>query len=185
MTTEILAGIGRADPALIVLAGAAGSGKSLLARENWPGRVVSSDALRALAGTGEDDQDATADAFELLHQVVHARMRRKLTTCVDATNVTRDHRAPLIRCAARWMVPAVAVVVWPPLETCLERNTGRVRYVPEDVIRRQYARLTEELPARSEGFARIIITGGAEWPASTDPGGPVHPPASYPDEFPG
>jgi len=166
MTLDVLAGLGGCDPALIVLAGPAGSGKSLLAHENWPGRVVSSDALRALAGTGEGDLAATADAFEILHQVVRARMRRRLTTCVDATNVTRVHRAPLIRYAASYDVPAVAVIVWPPLETCLQRNARRARFVPEDVIRGQYIRLTAEMPSRSEGFARVIVTGGEDWAAA-------------------
>jgi predicted kinase len=158
------------DPALIVLIGAAGSGKSLLAQENWPGKVVSSDALRALAGTGEADMDATADAFEILHQVVHARMRRHLTTCVDATNVARAHRLPLLSYADSYDVPAVAVVAWPPLETCLERNAGRSRYVPEDVIRKQYLQLTAEMPARSEGFTQVIVTGGDAWLARATEG---------------
>ena len=159
---DFLAGL--PDPVLIVLVGPSGSGKSLLAQENWPGQVVSSDALRALTGTGESDQDATADAFAILHQVA-ARDAPWLTTCVDAANVTRAHRAPLIGYASDYGVPAVAVVAWPRLETCLERNTRRPRYVPEDVIRCQYIQLTAELPSRDEGFARVIVTGGADWAA--------------------
>jgi predicted kinase len=165
MVLDVLAELGDCDPALIVLAGVPGSGKSLLAHENWPGKVVSSDALRALTGTGEADMDATLDAFGILHQVVLARMRRRLTTCVDATNVARAPRAPLIRCASEWMVPAVAVIVWPPLETCLQRNAGRARQVPEGVIRAQYIQLTAEMPSRAEGFARVIVTGGEDWVA--------------------
>ena len=49
------------DPALVVLAGAAGSGKTLLAQENWPGKVVSSDELRGIIAGDPQDQGATAD----------------------------------------------------------------------------------------------------------------------------
>jgi predicted kinase len=133
--------------------------------------VVSSDVLRALTGTGEADMDATADAFEILHQVVRARMRRRLTTCVDATNVARKHRLPLLSYAASYDVPAVAVIAWPPLATCLERhaaragNGNRASVVPENVIRQQYIQLVAEMPSRSEGFARVIVTGGEDWAA--------------------
>ena len=52
------------DPALVVLVGASGSGKSVWAAEHYrPDEVVSSDRLRALVGSGEHDLDASADAF--------------------------------------------------------------------------------------------------------------------------
>lgn len=145
------------DPALIVLVGAAGSGKSLLAAANWPGKVVSSDAMRALAGSGESDMDATTGAFELLHRVTDLRLARRLTTCADATNITREHRAPLLAIAARHRVPAVALVLWPTLETCLARNRQRPRFVPEDAIASQHARISAETPSRDEGFTRVIV----------------------------
>ena len=53
------------------LVGAAGSGKSTWAAEHYRDvEVVSSDALRAVLGSGTADLDATADAFRLLDQVV-------------------------------------------------------------------------------------------------------------------
>ena len=58
------------DPALVVLVGASGSGKSVWAAEHYrPDEVVSSDRLRALVGSGEHDLDASADAFALLDQI--------------------------------------------------------------------------------------------------------------------
>jgi hypothetical protein len=56
------------DPALVVLIGASGSGKSAWAAEHYrPDEVVSSDRLRAVVGSGEHDLDASADAFAQRH----------------------------------------------------------------------------------------------------------------------
>jgi predicted kinase len=152
------------DPALVVLCGASGSGKSTLATF-WPGQVVSSDALRALIGAGQDG-DGHRDTFDLVHRITAMRLLRGLRTVVDATNVTCQHRRPLLSYAGSRGIPAVAVVCWPPLETCLARNaarSARCGRVPEDVVRRQYAALVAEMPSQAEGFARVIITGGESW----------------------
>lgn len=69
------------DPALVVLVGASGSGKSAWAAARYrPQERVSSDYLRSIVGSGEHDLDASADAFALLDHIVAARLRRGLTT---------------------------------------------------------------------------------------------------------
>jgi len=82
------------DPCLVVLVGAAGAGKSHWARA-WfaEGAIVSSDRLRAAVGTGERDQRAGADAFEVLELIVAKRLRRRLTTVVDSTGLDAKRRA--------------------------------------------------------------------------------------------
>ena len=68
------------DPALVVLVGPSGSGKSVWAAQRYrPDEVVSSDRLRALVGSGEHDLDASADAFAVLDLIVAARLRRGLS----------------------------------------------------------------------------------------------------------
>ena len=63
------------DPALVVLVGASGSGKSRWARDRYRAEeVVSSDALRGVVGSGPHDLDASADAFALLETIVAARL---------------------------------------------------------------------------------------------------------------
>ena len=50
------------DPALVVLVGSSGSGKSVWAAEHYrPHEVVSSDRLRAVVGSGEHDLDASGE----------------------------------------------------------------------------------------------------------------------------
>ena len=72
------------DPALVLLVGAAGSGKSTWAASRFrAAEVVSSDALRGVVGSGPGDLDASEDAFRLLDQIVEGRCRRGLTVVVD------------------------------------------------------------------------------------------------------
>jgi predicted kinase len=81
------------DPALVVLIGASGSGKSAWAAARYrPEEVVSSDRLRGVVGSGEHDLDASVDAFGLLDQIVAARLRRGLATVVDALGVDPARR---------------------------------------------------------------------------------------------
>ena len=57
------------DPALVVLVGASGSGKSTWAAGRYRAEeVVSSDALRGLVGSGAHDLDASTDAFAVLER---------------------------------------------------------------------------------------------------------------------
>ncbi|MEZ0264672.1 MAG: AAA family ATPase, partial [Phycisphaerae bacterium] len=55
---------------LVVLIGPSGSGKSTFARRHFkPTEVLSSDHCRGLVSDDENDQTATADAFDVLQYV--------------------------------------------------------------------------------------------------------------------
>ena len=85
---------------LVVLVGVSGSGKSTFARKHFlPTEVLSSDVCRGLVSDDENDQSATRDAFEVLHYVLAKRLARGLLTVVDATNVQKDARKPLVALA--------------------------------------------------------------------------------------
>jgi predicted kinase len=158
-----------AGPCLVLLVGPAGSGKSTLARQAEPstGRVLSLDALRAVVSGDEWNQDATGDAVAALHLLADARLRRRLATLIDATNVEARARRPLLAMARRHGVPATAVVLATSLEDCLARNAARPgpapgarwgRRVPEALVRRQHDQLCQALPSlTAEGLARVIM----------------------------
>jgi hypothetical protein len=83
------------SPCLIVLVGPVASGKSTWAAEHFPpDAIVSSDRLRALVGSGEDDIAASADALVLLDEIVARRTARGLTSVVDTTASTPGGARP-------------------------------------------------------------------------------------------
>ncbi len=141
------------SPCLVVLVGAAGSGKSTWAGEHFPGHVVSSDSLRALAGEGEHDLRASVDAFALLDEVVERRMRRRLTTVIDTLGTDAERRRHWCRIAAEHGVPCHAVVLATPPATIRKWNKGRPKRVPDAVLRSQLAELEAVAEAvRGETF---------------------------------
>jgi len=128
------------DPALVVLVGASGSGKSTWAASRYrSAELVSSDALRAVVGSGEHDLDASADAFSLLEQVVSARLGRRLTTVVDTLGTDPARRRGWRDAARAVGLPAVAVVLDTPAGVCRSRNAARDRPVPARVLTSQLA----------------------------------------------
>src|ERR1700744_327751 len=99
------------DPALVVLSGAAGSGKPTWAAARYrPAEIVSSDQLRGVVGSGEHDLNASADAFALLDQIGAARLKRGLTTVIDTLGFDADRRRAQLALARRAGLPAVAVL---------------------------------------------------------------------------
>jgi alkanesulfonate monooxygenase SsuD/methylene tetrahydromethanopterin reductase-like flavin-dependent oxidoreductase (luciferase family)/predicted kinase len=132
------------DPALVVLVGAAGSGKSTWAATHYrPAEIVSSDQLRGIAGSGEADLDASADAFALLDQIVAARLRRGLTTVVDTLGFDADRRSAQLALAIRAGLPRIAVLFDPDPAQCRRRNRRRDRPVPAAVLDSQLRRVSE------------------------------------------
>ena len=110
------------DPALVLLVGAAGSGKSTWAAARYRDvEVVSADALRAVVGSGTADLDASGDAFRLLDQIVEGRTRRGLTVVVDTLGLDPERRAAWATLARRSGLPVVAVVFDTPPTLCRAR----------------------------------------------------------------
>ncbi len=106
---------------LVVLIGPSGSGKSTFARKHFlPSEVLSSDYCRALVSDDENDQAATGDAFEALHFLAAKRLARGRLTVVDATNVQREARTPLVHLARQNHCLPVAIVFDLPEALCHE-----------------------------------------------------------------
>ncbi len=148
---------------LVVLIGVSGSGKSTFARAHFKHtEVVSSDFCRGLVADDENDQSATADAFDVLHYIVGTRLRRGLLTVVDATNVQRDARAALVRLARSHDVLVDAIVLDVPESVAQQRNELRPdRDFGGHVIERQQRDLQRSLGRlRKEGFRRVHVLRG-------------------------
>jgi predicted kinase len=152
-------------PTLVVLVGASGSGKTTFARKHFrETEILSSDRFRAMIADDENNQRVTEDAFEILHHVAEKRLVHGNLTVVDATNVQRKARKPLLSMAREHTVPAFAVVFDLPEEVCLQRNRGRKdRRVEPGVVRRQYEDLQDSIhDLESEGFDMVICLSTEE-----------------------
>jgi predicted kinase len=146
------------DPALIVLVGASGAGKSSWAAERYRAQeIVSSDDLRGVVGSGRHDLDASADAFLLLDQIVAARVRRGLTCVVDTLGLDAERRRGYLAVAKANGLPAVAVVFDVAAPLVRSRNADRDRPVPAPTLRAQLARAATVLPeVLDEGWDRVV-----------------------------
>jgi alkanesulfonate monooxygenase SsuD/methylene tetrahydromethanopterin reductase-like flavin-dependent oxidoreductase (luciferase family)/predicted kinase len=152
------------DPALVVLVGASGSGKSTWAAARYRAQeVVSSDALRGVLGSGTHDLDASADAFAVLETVVGARIGRGLTTVVDTLGLDPVRRQAWLAAARDAGLPAVAVLLDTPDVECRRRNGVRDRPVPAPVLAGQLrsVRAVRDV-LEAEGWDLVVtVTGDA------------------------
>jgi protein phosphatase len=150
---------------LVLLVGPSGSGKSSFARKHFlPTEVVSSDFCRGLVADDENDQSATGDAFDLLHDIVRKRLARGRLTVVDATNVQPEARKTLIALAKEYHVFAEAIVFDLPERLCQDRNVLRPdRQFGPHVIRNQSQQLRRSLRGlEREGIRHVFKLSSPE-----------------------
>jgi alkanesulfonate monooxygenase SsuD/methylene tetrahydromethanopterin reductase-like flavin-dependent oxidoreductase (luciferase family)/predicted kinase len=158
------------DPALVVLVGASGSGKSTWAAGRYRAQeVVSSDALRAVAGSGPHDLDASTDAFGLLETIVSARLGRGLTTVVDTLGLDAVRRTGWLARARAAGLPAVVVLLATPDADCRRRNAARDAPVPAPALTGQLKAVRDLRPALDEeGWDLVVEVAGDASPAPPD-----------------
>jgi predicted kinase len=150
------------DPALVLLIGPAGAGKSTFAQGHFNTvEIVSSDALRQLLSNDPADQGASAEAFRILALLVEGRLKRRLTTVVDATGLRAANRRRYRAIAARHGIPVVAIAFNLAATTYHARNRGRAgRVVEADVIDWQVELMQLALAALpEEGYSALYVIG--------------------------
>ena len=160
------------DPAVVVLVGPSGSGKSAWAAGQYlPREIVSSDHLRSVVGSGEHDLDASADAFGLLDQIVAARTRRRLTTVVDTLGLDAGRRLAYLEQARQASLPAVAVLFDTDPALCRQRNRTRAQPVPAAVLDAQLRRMPEvATQLAAEGWYAIVSPAAVAVEPAHSPG---------------
>jgi protein phosphatase len=148
------------DPGLVVLIGAAGSGKTTFAARHFAvEETLGSDAYRAIISGDEADQRATAPAFAALHRQLARRLAARSLTVVDATNVERHARRALLVRARRAGIPATAIIFDLPREVVLGRNAARPGRVVDPAIVSLHLRRLQKMLDRgtieAEGFEAV------------------------------
>ena len=153
------------DLSLVALVGISGSGKSTFARRHFAAtQVLSSDSFRGLIADDENDQTASADAFDALHYVAGKRLARGRLTVVDATNLQEHARANRIKVAKEHDVLSVAIVLDVPETLAWERTEARAdRTFGRQVLVRMRRDLRRSLPRlQREGFRKVHVLRGPE-----------------------
>ncbi|MBF9130720.1 polynucleotide kinase-phosphatase [Plantactinospora sp. S1510] len=151
--------------ALVALVGISGSGKSTFARTHFgPTQVLSSDTFRGMVADDENDQSASADAFDVLHYVAGKRLRAGRLTVVDATNLQQHARAGLVTVAREHDVLPVAIVLDVPEPQCWERTRNRSdRTFGRPVLGRMQRDLRRSVGRlEREGFRKVHVLRGVE-----------------------
>jgi alkanesulfonate monooxygenase SsuD/methylene tetrahydromethanopterin reductase-like flavin-dependent oxidoreductase (luciferase family)/predicted kinase len=176
-------------PCLVVLVGMSGSGKSTWAAEHFaPEQIVSSDALRAVVGAGEDDITASEDAFALLEGIVEQRIRRRLTTVIDTMGLERTRRDRWLALARTHSLASVCVIFPTTAAAARTRNRARGKAVPQRVLSGQARQLKEQRDLlESEGFDIVLTPTGVRTApahvAAAAASAPENPPASATLQF--
>ncbi|MCH9816036.1 MAG: AAA family ATPase [Actinomycetia bacterium] len=150
--------------ALVLLVGISGAGKTTFAAAHFAAfETLSSDTCRALVADDENDQSANRAAFEVLHLILHERLRRGRFTVVDATNLHSQARQTLRGLASRWRIPVHVIVLNPGWAVCEERwRTRTDRHFERKVLQRQQDALRstlEQLP--NESYEAVTVLDSA------------------------
>lgn len=138
----------------MITVGLPGSGKTTYLAKLGV-NAISSDEIRRLIADNPADQSIHGRVFATIRYLIRQRLAAgRHVTYVDATHLTRWERRPYVELARKYGCRLEALFFDVSVKVCIQRNRGRDRLVPEDVIRKMAERL--EPPTRDEGFARIV-----------------------------
>lgn len=143
-----------------ILCGPPGAGKSTYSSklshvEN--ATVISGDDIRfRLYGSAEIQGNWVEIHDEIERQVENASEQSK-DVILDNTHYSASYRRNAIDLLRSYgYIKIEAVVINPPLETCLKRNSSRSRQVPEYIIKEMHTKFQSSLKhIDSEDFDRI------------------------------
>ena len=147
------------EPGLVLLVGCIGSGKTTLANRLFAGHeIVSLDAYREIVSGSRRDLSATPDAVAVAAEVVERRLKRRLLTVVDATNVRSEDRRVWTGIAARTHSLVTAIVLDPGQGHCQRMAEARdgEHYSPRAVAQQHATLARDRRRLKFDGIRNII-----------------------------
>lgn len=137
--------------------------------------LISTDAIRAQLFGDEATQGSWIriwlEVRSQFQQAVHAIAANELEFAIyDATNAVRKQRRAAIALARKLgFTQITGIWVNPAINLCLDRNRGRARQVPEEVIDRMSRRLYGAPPSLAEGLDSLYeCPDSLSFPALTE-----------------
>lgn len=145
-------------PIFFMLVGLPGSGKSQFAKELKEGLHkttvhLSSDAIRGELFGDENSQEDNARVFYEMKKRALEALNENKNVIYDATNMTRKSRQIISELPA--YVQKECMIIYAPIEICVERDKNRERTVGRAVIDRMVKSF--QPPFYDEGFDSIGI----------------------------
>jgi predicted kinase len=147
-------------PTAVIGIGLPGSGKTtkLKPMATSSGAVyICPDEIRFELTGDARDQSRNASVWRLTYERVISSLRSGHNIVLDATNAKLGDRKEMIMVCRSAGAEVHGIWFATSLTTCLWRNEGRDRMVPESAIRRMAAMLNSSPPTLREGFNDLII----------------------------
>lgn len=149
------------QPIFTMLVGIPGAGKSTWAKKNISANTYyfSSDEIRKELYGDENFQGDPAEVFSLMQRRTVESLKSGFNVIYDATNVSRKNRRGILHSLPK-NIKKCCVIIWAPIEICIERDKVRARTVGEAIINKMLHRF--EAPFFDEGFDDILIVNTFE-----------------------
>ncbi|WP_236788050.1 ATP-binding protein [Amycolatopsis sp. GM8] len=164
MTTSDTLKINLPNPAMIILVGLQGSGKSTFAYRYFaPIEILSMDEFRARMCNDPASQSNSLPARKQLLDMLRQRLRNRVTTVVDSTNLRGDQRAQLLNIATEFGTPTITLVFTASAERCRERINNRASIIRDDVLAQNADLLDQTLrEIDNEGHSNVFRLGNEQ-----------------------
>lgn len=121
------------------------------------------DEFRARMCNDPASQSNSSAARKQLLDMLRQRLRNRVTTVVDSTNLHSDQRAELLDIAAKLATPAIALVFTASVEWCRRRIDSRASII-RDAVLTQNADLLEQTLCHidDEGYVAVFRLDGEQ-----------------------